>query len=156
MTASDRRRELLAIGQVAARTGLAPSAIRFYEDQGLVRADRNSSGHRRFRRPTIRRLSFVLIAQRLGYRLDEIKAQLDTLPSDGAPTDAQWERLAENFGHELDARIAGLQRLRDKLDGCIGCGCLSLDRCELYNADDVAGADGTGPRFLLEESPTED
>ena len=149
MATVDRRNELLPIGDVAARTGLATSAIRFYEEQGLVRAERNAAGHRRFRRSAIRRLSFVLIAQKLGYRLDEIKAQLDWLPLDAAPTDAQWEELARRFRTELDQRIGGLQLLRDKLDGCIGCGCLSLDRCQLYNADDHLAATGTGPRFLL-------
>ncbi len=149
MAAPDRRNELLAIGAVANRTGLATSAIRFYEEQGLVRAERNSAGHRRFRRSTVRRLSFILIAQKLGYRLDEIKAQLDWLPSDSAPTDAQWEELARRFRTELNERIAGLELLRDKLDGCIGCGCLSLDRCQLYNAEDHVAINGTGPRFLL-------
>ena len=149
MPVPDRRNEQLSIGVVADRTGLATSAIRFYEEQGLVRAERNSAGHRRFRRSAIRRLSFILIAQKLGYRLDEIKTQLDWLPMDAAPTDAQWEELARRFRTELDDRIAGLQVLRDKLDGCIGCGCLSLDRCQLYNAEDRVAINGTGPRFLL-------
>ena len=144
------RAETLAIGPVAERTGLAPSAIRFYEDVGLVHAERNAAGHRRFRRASIRRLSFVLIAQKLGYRLDEIKVQLDALPLDAAPTDAQWEQLAATFGQQLDLRVAGLQLLREKLDGCIGCGCLSLERCALYNADDHAASRGPGPRFLLD------
>ena len=149
MVTIDRRNELLSIGVVAERTGLATSAIRFYEEQGLVKAERNTARHRRFRRSAIRRLSFILIAQKLGYRLDEIKTQLDWLPMDAAPTDAQWEELARRFRVELDDRIAGLQVLRDKLDGCIGCGCLSLDRCQLYNAEDRVAINGTGPRFLL-------
>lgn len=149
MSTSDRRNELLSIGVVAERTGLATSAIRFYEEQGLVRAERNAAGHRRFRRSSIRRLSFILIAQKLGYRLEDIKAQLDWLPLDAAPTDSQWEELARRFRVELDDRIAGLQVLRDKLDGCIGCGCLSLDRCQLYNTEDRVAINGTGPRFLL-------
>jgi MerR family redox-sensitive transcriptional activator SoxR len=148
----DRRHERLAIGQVAERTGLATSAIRFYEEQGLVHSERNAAGHRRFRRSAIRRLSFILIAQKLGYRLDDIKEQLDSLPQDSAPSDTQWEELARRFGVELDERISGLQILRDKLDGCIGCGCLSLDRCALYNADDKAAERGSGPRFLLGDS----
>ena len=152
MATIDRRNELLSIGVVAERTGLATSAIRFYEDQGLVGSERNSAGHRRFRRSAIRRLSFILIAQKLGYRLEEIKTQLDWLPMDAAPTDAQWEELARRFRTELDDRIAGLQVLRDKLDGCIGCGCLSLDRCQLYNAEDRVAINGTGPRFLLGDS----
>ena len=152
MSTSDRRGELLSIGVVAQRTGLATSAIRFYQEHGLVHAERNSAGHRRFRRSSIRRLSFILIAQKLGYRLDEIKTQLDWLPMDAAPTDAQWEELARRFRVELDDRIAGLQVLRDKLDGCIGCGCLSLDRCQLYNTEDRVAINGTGPRFLLGDS----
>jgi MerR family redox-sensitive transcriptional activator SoxR len=143
----------LAIGEVAERTGLAVSAIRFYEAKGLVRSSRTASGHRRFPRSAIRRLSFVLIAQRLGYRLVEIREQLDTLPADAAPSVDDWERLSRRFGGELDERIAGLQRLRDKLDGCIGCGCLSLTHCELYNLDDRAAALGSGPRWLLGDSP---
>lgn len=149
LSSAARRTELLAIGAVAARTGLTPSAIRFYETQGLIHAERNAGGHRRFRRATIRRLSFILIAQKLGYRLDDIKAQLDWLPVDDAPSDAQWEELARRFRVELDERIEGLQVLRDKLDGCIGCGCLSLDRCQLYNAEDRVAVRGSGPRFLL-------
>lgn len=145
---------LLAIGEVAERTGLAVTAIRFYEDKGLIRSERASSGHRRFRRSTIRRLSFVLIAQRLGYRLVEIREQLDTLPVDAAPTARDWERLSRRFGTELDERIAGLQLLRKRLDGCIGCGCLSLDACELYNLDDRAASLGAGPRWLLGDDPS--
>jgi MerR family redox-sensitive transcriptional activator SoxR len=139
----------LTIGEVASRTGLATSAIRFYEEHGLVVSERNHVGHRRFRRSSIRRLSFVLIAQKLGYSLGEISAQLVALPMHEAPTDADWQRLSERFGLELDQRIVGLQLLRDKLDGCIGCGCLSLDRCELYNAQDEVAALGPGPRHLL-------
>lgn len=142
--------DLLAIGQVAERTGLATSAIRFYEEQGLVHSTRNQSGHRRFRRAAIRRLSFILTAQRLGYKLDEIKDQLDTLPSEKAPTDAQWAAMARTFSRELDERIAGLTVLRAKLEGCIGCGCLSLERCAIWNADDHAADRGPGPRFLID------
>lgn len=144
---------MLSIGQVAARTGIAISAIRFYEESGLVHPTRNAGGHRQFTRASIRRLSFVLIAQRLGYKLEEIRDQLDTLPNDGAPTDEDWVRLSTRFGVELDERINGLQQLRDKLDGCIGCGCLSLDRCELYNRDDMANRYGAGPRWLLGDAP---
>lgn len=146
-------RDLLPIGRVAERTGLAVSAIRFYEEVGLVHAQRNAAGHRRFSRSAIRRLSFILIAQRLGYRLDEIKEQLDTLPAEAAPSEADWQQLARRFGAELDERIAGLTQLRQKLDGCIGCGCLSLERCALYNTDDVAVGFGAGPRYLLGDSP---
>ena len=140
----------LPIGRVAERTGLATSAIRFYEDQGLVRSTRNAAGHRRFERSAIRRLSFILIAQRLGYSLDEIRRQLERLPHDSAPSDAEWQEMAAAFGRELDERIAGLTRLRQKLDGCIGCGCLSLERCAIWNAEDHAAGRGSGPRFLID------
>ncbi len=143
-------RELLSIGQVAERTGLATSAIRFYEEQGLVFSLRNGAGHRRFRRAAIRRLSFVLTAQRLGYKLDEIREQLDTLPAETAPTDVQWAAMARRFSLELDERIAGLTVLRQKLEGCIGCGCLSLERCGIWNIDDHAAQRGSGPRFLID------
>lgn len=140
---------LLAIGDVALRTGLAVSAIRFYETKGLITSTRAPSGHRRFRRSIIRRLSFVLICQRLGYSLDEIKAQLDRLPEGRNPTERDWRQLAKGFASDIDARISGLQLLRSTLDGCIGCGCLSLDRCAVWNPDDAASELGEGPRFLL-------
>lgn len=146
---SSRRNELVSIGAVAQRTGLATSAIRFYEEQGLVKAERNAAGHRRFRRAAIRRLSFILIAQKLGYSLEQIRTQLSFVPLDSAPSDRQWEQLAHRFRVELDERIRGLELLRDKLDGCIGCGCLSLERCQIYNTDDRAAEAGSGPRFLL-------
>lgn len=140
---------LLAIGAVAQRTGVAISAIRFYERKGLLSSERASSGHRRFRKSVIRRLSFILISQRLGYALDEIKTQLDQLPNSRTPTERDWNRLASQFAIDIDERIAGLQTLRDKLDGCIGCGCLSLDKCSMWNPDDAAAELGDGPRFLL-------
>jgi MerR family redox-sensitive transcriptional activator SoxR len=143
---------LLPIGAVAERTGLAVSAVRFYEQQGLIAAERASSGHRRFPRSTIRRVSFILACQRLGYSLSEIAAQLDDLPDGRTPTDADWERLAARFRQDLDERIAGLVDLRDRLDGCIGCGCLSLDRCAIYNPSDAAAELGAGPRYLLGDS----
>lgn len=149
MTESD----LLTIGAIAERTGLATSAIRFYEEKGIVRPERSPSGHRRFHRSVIRRLSFVLIAQQLGYRLDEIKDQLDTLPDDAAPTVADWERLSNHFAADLDDRIRRLGELRERLTGCIGCGCLSLEVCRLFNPDDSAAARGTGPRYLLGDRP---
>lgn len=150
MTLEKDREPGLTIGRVAERTGLATSAIRFYEEQGLVHSWRTEAGHRRFARSAIRRLSFVLTAQRLGYRLEEIRRQLDRLPDDVAPTDAEWEQMAAGFMVELDERIAGLQRLRAKLDGCIGCGCLSLERCAIWNAEDHVSARGPGPRFLID------
>ena len=147
------RDELFSIGAVAERTGLAPSAIRFYEDKGLVKSVRNEAGHRRFRRSTIRRLSFILIAQRLGYSLADIRRQLAWLPADVAPSDDDWVRLAEHFSVELDERIAALTDLRERLSGCIGCGCLSLERCAIYNLDDRAASLGAGPRWLLGDDP---
>lgn len=144
----------LAIGAVAARTGVAVSAIRFYEDQGLVESTRESSGHRRFERSTIRRISFIRICQQLGYSLDEIKTQLQALPHGRTPTEADWQRLAATFRSDIDARMAGLAELKDKLDGCIGCGCLSLQRCALYNKDDAAARLGQGPRYLLGDTPS--
>ena len=146
---------LLASGAVSSRTGVAVSAIRFYEEQGLVGATRESSGHRRFERSTIRRISFIRICQQLGYSLDEIRIQLDSLPQGRTPNEQDWQRLAASFRRDIDARMAGLAQLKEKLDGCIGCGCLSLQRCALYNADDVAARLGPGPRYLLGDSHAE-
>lgn len=139
----------LSIGQIAKRTGLSVAAIRFYEDRGLVSSRRSTGNQRVFRRADIRRLSFVLIAQRLGFSLADIGEQLASLPAQRTPTRADWTRLAKSFAIEIDARIAALSTLRDTLDGCIGCGCLSLQRCRLYNRDDAASALGEGPRYLL-------
>ena len=140
---------LLTIGELAARTGLSVSAIRFYEAKGLVRAVRTSGNQRRFLRSDIRRLSFALIAQQLGLSLGEIEAELRTLPEGRSPTRADWAKISARVKAALDARIAMLGRTRDLLDGCIGCGCLSLDRCALYNPGDRAARAGAGPRFLL-------
>jgi MerR family redox-sensitive transcriptional activator SoxR len=146
-----RGNELLAIGELAARTGLSVSAIRFYEEKGLVQALRTGGGQRRFLRSDIRRLSFALIAQRIGCTLPEIAAELAKLPQGRTPTHADWRRISNGFGKLLDWRIAALQRMRDTLDGCIGCGCLSLKRCALYNRDDRAARTGAGPRYALGE-----
>lgn len=140
---------LLTIGELARRTGLAVSAIRFYEARGLVSAIRTSGNQRRFLRSDIRRLSFALIAQQLGLSLGEIEAELATLPHGRAPTQADWTAISERMRASLDAKIATLERTRDLLDGCIGCGCLSLERCALYNPEDRAARGGAGPRFLL-------
>jgi MerR family redox-sensitive transcriptional activator SoxR len=149
-TAPKRRgNEVLSIGEVAERTGLAVSAIRFYEAEGLVHPTRNPGGQRRFRRADIRRLSFVMIAQQLGFPLAEIRACLQSLPDARTPTQADWARISRDFRATLDARIAVLTRMRDRLDGCIGCGCLSLSNCTLYNPDDAAAARGDGPQYLL-------
>jgi len=142
---------LLSIGDLSRRTGLSVSAIRFYESRGLVRAVRTEGNQRRFLRSDIRRLSFALIAQQLGLTLGQIEAELATLPLDRAPSQADWRRISEHVRGVLDAKIAVLQRTREKLDGCIGCGCLSLANCALYNPDDRAGRAGPGPRFVLAE-----
>lgn len=144
------KHDLLPIGELARRTGLAVSAIRFYEDKGLIRPMRTSGNQRRFLRSDIRRLSFILIAQKLGLGLAEIEAELANLPQGRAPTLADWQKLSRSVRVALDAKIQLLNRTRAKLDECIGCGCLSLDRCRLVNRDDRAGAGGTGPRFVLE------
>jgi MerR family redox-sensitive transcriptional activator SoxR len=139
----------LTIGHLADRTGLAVSAIRFYETHGSVAPVRNTGGHRRYARADIRRLSFVMAAQTLGFPLAKIAIHLKDLPPHKAPTKADWTRISKGFRHKTDARIAALETLRDKLDGCIGCGCLSLTACRLYNPDDIAAIDGPGPRKLM-------
>ncbi len=138
----------LTIGDLSARTGLAVSAIRFYETHDIVKPLRNKGGHRRYGRSDIRRLSFVMAAQKLGFSLSEIAPHLRRLPDHKAPSKADWTRISQAFRKDIDARIADLEDLRDKLDGCIGCGCLSLKSCALYNPGDVKGAEGTGPRNL--------
>ncbi len=143
----------LSIGQIAKRTGLAVSAIRYYEELGLVRPERNAGGQRRYLRSDIRRLSFVMIAQQFGFSLPQIAQGLAGLPAGRTPTKADWARIARDFRAELDARIETLERLRDTLDGCIGCGCLSLQACKLYNPDDRARDRGPGPRFLMGDRP---
>jgi MerR family redox-sensitive transcriptional activator SoxR len=140
---------LLSIGQLARRTGLSVSAIRFYEARGLVTAIRTSGNQRRFLRADIRRLSFALIAQQLGLTLADIESELTTLPQGRAPTRSDWQAISKRIRAALDARLHMLERTRDLLDGCIGCGCLSLDRCVLYNRGDKAALGGAGPRYLL-------
>lgn len=138
--------ELLTIGEVARRSGVAASALRYYEERGLIASDRAGSGHRRYPRPVLRRIAFVVFAQRVGLRLDEIGALLAQLPPDRAPTRAEWGRLSEPWGRRIDERIAELERLKRGLTECIGCGCLSLDRCRLANPGDRAAQHGPGPR----------
>jgi MerR family redox-sensitive transcriptional activator SoxR len=140
---------LLAIGELARRTGLSVSAIRFYEARGLVRAVRTAGNQRRFPRSDIRKLSFALIAQKLGLSLSEIEAVLANLPESRPPTREDWEAISGRIRTALDEKIAMLERTRELLSACIGCGCLSLDRCALYNPDDRAARAGAGPRFLL-------
>ncbi|HEV7290645.1 redox-sensitive transcriptional activator SoxR [Sphingomonas sp.] len=146
-----RGNELLTIGELAARTGLSVSAIRFYEGRGLVAPIRTSGNQRRFLRSDIRRLSFALIAQKLGLTIEEIATELNRLPHGRTPTLVDWTRISRHFRAEIDRRIALLERTRDKLDGCIGCGCLSLKKCGLYNPGDEAAAKGPGPRYVLSE-----
>ena len=143
----------MSIGDVAARTGLSVSAIRFYENKGLVHPERTSGGQRVFLRSDIRRLSFVMIAQQMGLSIEEITALLMRLPDQRTPTKTDWVRISRSFRQHIDARIAMLERLRERLDGCIGCGCLSLKNCALYNPDDRAGRDGPGPRYVMGEYP---
>jgi MerR family redox-sensitive transcriptional activator SoxR len=140
---------LLSIGDLSRRTGLSVSAIRFYEARGLVTAIRTGGNQRRFMRSDIRRLSFALIAQRLGLTITEIQGVLSTLPQGRPPGRADWQAISARIHDALEARIAMLRKTRDLLDGCIGCGCLSLDRCALYNPDDRAARAGAGPRFLI-------
>lgn len=141
----------LTIGALAARTGLSVSAIRFYEEKGLVEPFRSSGGQRRFLRSDIRRLSFVLIAQQLGLSIGQIETELAKLPHGRTPTQADWTRISKAMRKVIDARIGELERTRDRLNGCIGCGCLSLKKCALYNPGDRAGLKGPGPRLVLEE-----
>jgi MerR family redox-sensitive transcriptional activator SoxR len=145
--------KLLAIGELARRTGLSVSAIRFYEARGLVQSLRSGGKQRRFLRGDIRRLSFILIAQRVGLSLAEIEAELAALPQGRNPSRADWQLISTRIHGRLEERIALLQRTRDMLGGCIGCGCLSLDTCALYNPADRAGSAGAGPRYLLGDKP---
>ncbi len=140
---------LLSIGKLAERTGLSVTAIRFYEAEGLVTAQRNASGQRRFQRGDIRRLSFVKICQGLGFPLARIRQVLSNLPDGRTPTKRDWEKLSREFAIEIDGRIEALNQLRDTLTGCIGCGCLSLAKCRLSNPEDKAAMQGPGPRYLL-------
>lgn len=139
------------IGEVAARAGVATSALRFYEEHGLIRSERNDSGHRRYHADVLRRVSFIRIAQRIGLSLAEVSEALASLPDGRTPTSKDWATLARTWQPRLDEQIAILTRLRDELDGCIGCGCLSLSSCSLWNPDDAASTLGTGPRYLLSD-----
>jgi MerR family transcriptional regulator, redox-sensitive transcriptional activator SoxR len=143
------RNDLIPIGMLAQRTGLAVSAIRYYEQRGLIASIRTSGNQRRFLRADIRRLSFILVAQNLGLGLAEIERELAALPHGRTPNARDWARISRSLRDAIDQRIAQLERTREKLDVCIGCGCLSLTRCKLYNRDDRAAALGPGPRFVL-------
>jgi MerR family redox-sensitive transcriptional activator SoxR len=141
--------ETLTIGELAVRSGVAPSALRYYERLGLVRAARTTGNQRRYDRAELRRVAFIRVAQQVGVSLEEIRAALATLPDNRTPTKSDWARLSVRWRKRLDDRIALLERLRDNLSGCIGCGCLSLQRCTLINPGDRLGATGHGPRTLL-------
>jgi MerR family redox-sensitive transcriptional activator SoxR len=145
--------ETLSIGEVARRSGVAASALRFYEERGLITAERAGSGHRRFPRPVLRRIAFIVFAQRVGLSLDEIGTELEKLPPHQAPTRRDWSRLSATWAGRIDERIAELQRLKLGLTECIGCGCLSLDRCRLANPGDRAARLGPGPRYWLGDPP---
>jgi MerR family transcriptional regulator, redox-sensitive transcriptional activator SoxR len=147
--------ELLPIGQVARRTGTSVSALRFYEDRGLLRALRTPGGRRAYPRDALRRISFIRIAQTVGLSLGEIGEAMASLPEGRTPSKRDWARLSASWRPRLDQQIASLVRLRDDLDSCIGCGCLSLKACHLYNPADAAEALGTGPRYLLSDERPE-
>lgn len=147
------RDSLISIGVIAKRTGLTVSAIRFYESTGLVTASRGPGGRRLFSKAAIRRVSFILISQQLGYSLEEIRHVLKTLPAERTPTKADWEKLSRQFSEDIDQRIEKLSLLKASLSGCIGCGCLSLKSCALYNPGDRAAGLGAGPRYLLGDLP---
>lgn len=139
----------LTIGQLSDRTGVAPSALRFYESKGLITANRSDGGQRRYARDSLRRVSFIRVAQQVGLSLEEIGEAMSSLPDSRTPTKRDWERLSSGWRPRIEAQIALLERLRDRLDGCIGCGCLSLRVCQLANPNDEAADLGPGPRWLL-------
>lgn len=141
--------EMLTIGELASRAGVATSALRFYESKGLITAERTSGNQRRYPRATLRRVSLIRAAQEVGLSLGEVSAALETLPYDRTPTRKDWERLSRSWREHLDRQIAELEALRDELTDCIGCGCLSLKSCAIFNPSDAAAAHGSGPRFLL-------
>ncbi|HXI86988.1 MAG TPA: redox-sensitive transcriptional activator SoxR, partial [Parvularculaceae bacterium] len=145
--------DLLAIGELARRTGLSVSAIRFYEARGLISSMRNAGRQRRFLRSDIRRLSFIQIAQQLGLTIEEIRELLASLPRGRTPTLKDWETISKGFRRVVEERIAAMTRMRDNLDSCIGCGCLSLRKCRLYNPEDRMRRFGPGPRLLLGDRP---
>lgn len=140
---------MLAIGDLSVRSGVAPSALRYYERMGLIQSRRTSGNQRRYEPAQLRRVAFIRIAAQVGLSLEEIREALQSLPDARTPTKSDWERLSRRWRTRIDERIALLQRLRDDLTGCIGCGCLSLKTCTLYNPDDALAAEGAGPRRLL-------
>jgi MerR family redox-sensitive transcriptional activator SoxR len=145
--------QLLTISEVSKRSGVASSALRFYEDRGLIESERAGSGHRRYDRSVLRRIAFIVFAQRVGLSLEEIGAELGKLPPGRVPTRRDWSRLSSGWSSRIEERIAELERLRAGLTECIGCGCLSLDRCKLANPDDRAAGLGPGPRYWIGDRP---
>jgi MerR family redox-sensitive transcriptional activator SoxR len=144
--------QMLTVSEVATRAGVSPSALRFYERQGLIESERTAGNQRRWRRDVLRRLAFIHVAQRVGLSLEKISEALKSLPAERTPNQRDWERLSSRWHAELDERVRLLVALRDELSECIGCGCLTLKRCKLYNPDAGAGRFGSGPRYLLGDS----
>jgi len=144
--------DALTIGEVAERSGVATSALRFYEDQGLIASERTDAGHRRYPRTVLRLVAFIVFAQRVGLSLEEIRAQLSKLPRNRAPDRADWGKLSASWTKRIEERIAELERMKSTLGECIGCGCLSLDRCQLANPGDRAARRGAGPRYWIQSS----
>ncbi len=147
--------EWLTIGEVAARSGVATSALRFYETKGLIESERTDGNQRRYPRATLRRVALIRAGQEVGLSLAELAEALGRLPHDKTPTKADWQRLSRSWRSRLDAQIEELMSLRDELSDCIGCGCLSLKSCAIFNPGDAAADLGTGPRYLLGDSPEE-
>jgi MerR family redox-sensitive transcriptional activator SoxR len=140
---------MLTIGEIARRSGVASSALRFYEEKGLIVSERAGSGHRRYPRSALRRIAFIVFAQRIGLSLEEIAAELAELPQKRTPTRSDWERLSGEWSKRIDERIVELERLKSGLTKCIGCGCLSIDKCRLANPADQAARKGPGPRYWM-------
>ena len=146
---------LLTVGELAGRTGVATSALRFYEERGLLHPERNDSGHRRYPRYLARRVAFIVFAQRVGLTLEEIRAELEKLPTDRVPGSRDWDRLTRTWSARIEERIEELKRLKLGLTGCIGCGCLSLESCAILNPDDRLASHGPGPRYWIgDERPS--
>ena len=141
--------DVLTIGEAAKRSGIASSALRFYEERGLIQSVRNRSGHRRYSRGVLRRVAFIVFAQRIGLSLEEVAGQLALLPGNRVPERGDWAKLSRSWTRRIDARIAELERLRDGLTQCIGCGCLSLQQCQFANPGDRVATSGPGPRFWV-------
>ena len=148
---SNIKRELLTIGQMAKRCGVSPSALRFYESRGLIQSIRGKGNQRRYARAMLRKVSIIRIAQTLGLSLVEIAEAFESLPRQRTPTKKDWQKLSREWQDQLEQRIAGLQSIRDQLSACIGCGCLSLKQCSLYNPNDYRAGEGPGPRVLMDK-----